>query len=79
MGVSGTVGTKPKPGRQPENVQLTRVDRAATAGLGALVLHARDDREPGSAAIRAAIESGEVPLTVCGHCQVSYSTQWRRL
>jgi Icc-related predicted phosphoesterase len=70
-GVGGIVGSKAKPGRRPEDVQLAHIEGAVAAGLDILVLHEGphgDAAQPGNAAIRAAIESGDVPLTICGHC-----------
>ena len=69
-GVGRIAGNPAKLGRRAEDDQLARIDLAAD-GVDLLVLHegpcGGDDRQPGSAAIRAAIERAGVPLTICGH------------
>ncbi|MCE9577970.1 MAG: metallophosphoesterase [Deltaproteobacteria bacterium] len=69
-GVSYVAGDPGKPGRRDLADQLALIDLAIDEGLDVLVLHegpAGDADQLGHAEIRARIERGRVPLTVCGH------------
>ena len=69
-GVAGIIGTKQKPGRRPEDVQLGHLERVIAADPDIVVLHegpCGGEHQPGHAAIRALIEANEVPFTICGH------------
>lgn len=69
-GVGGIIGNPRKPGRRSEPDQLRAIARTIAAGVDVLVVHEGprgDARQPGNDAIRAAIEAGEVGLTICGH------------
>lgn len=70
-GVAGIIGTKQKPGRRPEDVQLGYLERVSESEPDIVVLHegpCGDDRQLGNPTIRAVLEDHEVMLTVCGHC-----------
>lgn len=69
-GVGGIIGESRKPGRRPAADQLGAIGRVIDGGVDVLVLHEGPhggERQPGSAAIRDAIEAGAVGLTICGH------------
>lgn len=69
-GVAGIIGTKQKPGRRPEDVQLAYLERAIASHPDIIVLHegpSGADHQPGHPAIRAVIEDHSVPFTICGH------------
>ena len=71
-GVGGIIGSKQKPGRRVEEVQLGLIERAIDAELDVLVLHegpggAEEDGQRGNRTIRELIEAGGVGLTICGH------------
>lgn len=69
-GVGGIIGNPKKPNRRAEPDQLREITQLITQGVDVLVLHEGPrggERQPGSHAIRAAIEAGGVGLTVCGH------------
>ena len=69
-GVGGIIGNPRKPGRRSELDQLHMIERAIGHDLDILVLHEGPhggDQQPGSDAIRNAIEAGGVGLTICGH------------
>ncbi len=70
-GVAGIIGTKQKPGRRPEDVQLGHLQRVIASEPNIVVLHEGprgDESQLGNDAIRTMIEDNEVALTVCGHC-----------
>jgi Icc-related predicted phosphoesterase len=70
-GVAGIIGTKPKPGRRTEEVQLGHLERVIASEPDIVVLHEGphgEEHQLGNAAIRAVVEDEEVALTVCGHC-----------
>lgn len=69
-GVAGIIGTKPKPGRRPEDVQLAYLERVIASEPDILVLHEGPhggEQQPGHAAIRGMIEDAAVRFTACGH------------
>lgn len=69
-GVAGIIGTKQKPGRRPEEVQLAHLERVIAADPDIVVLHegpCGGDSQPGHPAIRTILEENRVPLTICGH------------
>jgi len=69
-GVGGIIGSKAKPGRRVEEIQLAMIDRAIGDGVDILVLHEGphgDDGQRGNSSIRATIEAGGVPFTIFGH------------
>jgi Icc-related predicted phosphoesterase len=69
-GVGGIIGNPRKPGRRSEVDQLRAIGRAIDHDLDILVLHEGPhggDNQRGNAAIRAAIETRAVGLTICGH------------
>jgi Icc protein len=69
-GVGGIIGNPRKLGRRSEADQLHMIERAIGHDLDILVLHEGphgDAQQPGSDAIRNAIEAGGVGLTICGH------------
>jgi 3',5'-cyclic-AMP phosphodiesterase len=70
-GVAGIIGTKQKPGRRPEDVQLALLERVIASDPDIVVLHegpCGDEHQLGNATIRAMLEDNEIPMTVCGHC-----------
>ena len=70
-GVGGIIGNAKKPGRREEGEQLDRILAVVEQRCDIVVLHEGphvDEDQRGNAAIRMAIDSGEVPFTVCGHC-----------
>ncbi len=70
-GVGGIIGNKKNPGRRDEDEQLERIANVVAHRCDMLVLHEGphgDGKQHGNEAIRALIDRGEVPLTVCGHC-----------
>lgn len=69
-GVGGIIGNKNKPGRRDEDDQLQRILAVVEQRCDIVVLHEGphgDDGQRGNEEIRLAVETGEVPLTVCGH------------
>jgi Icc-related predicted phosphoesterase len=69
-GVAGIIGTKQKPGRRPEDVQLAHLERVIASNPDIVVLHegpCGGKHQPGHAAIRARLDASEVPFTICGH------------
>lgn len=69
-GVGGIIGNKKKPGRRSEEEQLDRILAVIEERCDLVVLHEGPhggEGQRGHEAIRLAIETGEVPLTVCGH------------
>jgi Icc protein len=69
-GVGGIIGNPRKPGRRAEADQLRTIEHVIDGGIDVLVVHEGphgDEGQRGHPAIRAAIEAGEVGLTVCGH------------
>ena len=70
-GVAGIIGTKQKPGRRPEDVQLAQLKRVISSEPDIVVLHegpCGDAEQLGNPTIRAMLEDNEVKMTVCGHC-----------
>ena len=70
-GVGGIIGNTQKPGRRDEDEQLERIAKVVAERCDILVLHEGphgEGKQHGNEAIRAVIDDGEVPLTVCGHC-----------
>jgi 3',5'-cyclic-AMP phosphodiesterase len=69
-GVGGIIGNPRKPGRRSEADQLRVIDRALGCDLDILVLHEGprgSSHQLGNDAIRHAIETAGVGLTICGH------------
>lgn len=69
-GVAGIIGTKQKPGRRPEEVQLAQLECVIASDPDIVVLHegpCGDDSQPGHPVIRAMLEESRVALTICGH------------
>ncbi|NVB84934.1 MAG: metallophosphoesterase [Kofleriaceae bacterium] len=70
-GVGGIIGDRKKPGRRDEDEQLERIANVVAQNCDIVVLHEGphgDGKQHGNPAIRAALDDGTVPLTVCGHC-----------
>jgi Icc-related predicted phosphoesterase len=69
-GVGGIIGNTKKPGRRDEDEQHDRILAVVEQRCDIVVLHEGpngDEDQRGNEAIRLVIETGEVPLTVCGH------------
>lgn len=69
-GVSGIMGNPRKPMRREPLVFLDQIEHVVETGLDVLVLHEGPDgdrKQRGSAFVRDALETCDVPLTVCGH------------
>lgn len=68
-GVAGIIGTKQKPGRRPEDVQLGKLEHVLASDPDIVVLHegpCGGDHQPGHPAIRAMLEENRA-VTICGH------------
>ena len=74
-GVGGIVGNPEKRCRRSEEDFLHALDGVIDRGADIVVLHegphGADDHQRGNAAIRATLEAGEVPFTICGHAHWS--------
>ena len=69
-GVAGIIGTKQKPGRRQEDVQLAHLERVIASDPDIVVLHegpSGGDHQPGHATIRAMLEEHGLAFTICGH------------